>query len=172
MSNVLSPSVYTIEEKVMGTTNERIQASPEPLGPAEGSGPLSAHDSGGARGTEGVGSSGRDESGRLPRVSSQGEDSAPGSVGGVTTDHEPSIGGVAGKALGQWVFKYLEYQLAYHSSSIDWYQVEIEGCQKKIRELEAEIVRYREAIDWHRHYLDAVTIDIQALNAEAAEPEE
>ena len=70
--------------------------------------------------------------------------------GGLPRDGGPPYG----KDLGQLVAKQLEYQLAYHSSSVDWYEKEIERC-------EAEIIKNREAAEWHRHYLAEAQTDLE-----------
>lgn len=91
-----------------------------------------------------------------------------GSVGGRLPGGDRSTNG---KDFGQWVIKNLEYQLAYHSSSVDWYQVEVEKCRSKIAELEAEIVRYEEAKEWHQGYHEEVQADYLELTSVGEEAE-
>lgn len=146
----------------MGNADER-KAGEESLGATQGSGLVPTNDSGGSGGVQGVGGSVGLEHGRLPGVSIEGEDRFLEGGGEGVASPDASASGGAGKDIGQWVIKNLRYQLAYHSSSVDWYQVEVEKCRAKIAELEAEIVRYEEAKEWHQSYLEDVQSDLAAL---------
>lgn len=94
-------------------------------------------------------------------------EAASGGGGGIGGRLPGDGGATVGKDLGQWVAKNLEYQLAYHSSSVNWYATEIERCQ-------AEIEKFQEAIAWHKEYLTEAQADLEAFSAPAADsdPEE
>lgn len=80
---------------------------------------------------------------------------ATSSVGGSIGGRLPRAGGTTGgKDLGQLVAKQLEYQLAYHSSSVQWYETEIQRCH-------AEIEKFREAMAWHEAYLAEAQADLE-----------
>lgn len=92
------------------------------------------------------------DAGRL--AAAQGSGGTGGGIGG----RLPGDGGATvGKEFSQWVFKCLDYQLAYHSSSVEWYEGEIERAQ-------AEIEKYREAIAWHQRYLAEARADLEELS--------
>lgn len=152
----------------MESGNER-EAGSQQVGPSQDGELLPAADTGRDGSGSGVGGGGGDDSSGLRGVSVSGEDSSSGGGGrtgggggGAIADDgdEP-----AGKDLGQWVIKNLRYQLAYHSSSVDWYQTEVEKCRAKIADLEAEIVRYEEAKEWHQHYYQDVQADYAELTS-------
>ncbi|MEA5447962.1 hypothetical protein VB780_05235 [Leptolyngbya sp. CCNP1308] len=113
---------------------KNAEGETQQMGRTQDGGALPANDSNRDTATEGSGGGGRGVGGGLL------------GVGGASH----------GKDVGQLVVKQLEYQLAYHTSSIEWYAAEIARC-------EAEILKFREAQAWHEAYLSDVQADLDAF---------